>query len=113
MVNRKSAGAELVTRIRAELAANGLEPDGRETELLAQAQALADRIEAMEMALAEDGLRITLESGRVVPHPFIAESRQHRGALARLLAGVQMEAGTKNATKQKAANTRWAKKAAS
>lgn len=107
VIRNSGAGAELIARITSEMKAAGLEPDGREAELLDQAGRLADRIAAMETALADDGLRVTLGSGRVVPHPFIAEIRQHRMALTRCLAGVQMEDTTKDATKQRAASARW------
>ncbi len=44
-----SEGQELVARIVAEMAANGLEPDGKEQELLGLAEGLADRLAELEM----------------------------------------------------------------
>lgn len=105
--NKASAGEQLVARIQADMTEQGLEPDGREVELLDQARALTDRLAELEAALAEDGLRSRLDSGRVVAHPFVSEARQTRSALARVLAGIQMSDDTRDPVKQSAARTRW------
>lgn len=83
-----STGAALVTRIRAEMAAEGLEPDGREVELLALAESLADRIAELEEAIVTEGLTTVTKTGLVRLHPGVAECRQTRAALARVLAGI-------------------------
>ncbi|WP_286150706.1 hypothetical protein [Mycobacterium sp. D16R24] len=106
--NDKTAGDALVERITAEMLECGLRPDGREAEWLEQARNLASRITELEECISTDGLSVVLNSGRVVLHPAIAEVRQHRAALARVLAGIQMEeAATKDPAKQKAAQVKW------
>jgi hypothetical protein len=101
-----SPGPALVAGIRAEIASQGLEPDGREEELLAIASGLADRLAELETAIIADGLTSVLKTG-VVLHPAVSESRQTRAASARVLAGVQMEDSSKDPVKQQAAQSRW------
>lgn len=106
--NDKTAGDALVERITEEMRKSGLRPDGRETEWLEQARNLANRIADLEICIAEDGLTVVLNSGRVVLHPAVPEVRQQRAALARVLAGIQMEeAAVKDPVKQKAAQSKW------
>ena len=100
------AGAELVARVVADMAANGLEPDGKEEELLALASRLADRRQELEDSIACDGLSRTV-GGKIVINPCVAESRQTTAAIARVLLGIQMERSTKNPVKQRAAQSRW------
>lgn len=111
MVNRtnsKSAGDVLIERITADMREAGLAPDGREFEWLEQARHLANRIAELEECISADGLTVVLNSGRAVLHPAVAEVRQHRAALARVLAGIQMEeTNVKDPTKQKAAQAKW------
>ena len=97
----------MVDRIMADMRANGLEPDGREVELLDLARRLADRLAALERAIAADGLSSRLSSGRIVANPLVAEARQTATALARVLAGVQMTESSKDPVKQAAAQARW------
>ncbi|OKH66260.1 hypothetical protein EB74_04705 [Mycobacterium sp. SWH-M5] len=102
------SGAALVARIRADMDAEGLVPDGREEELLAVAEALQDRIVELEALIAADGLRHVSDSGMVRLHPAVAEVRQTRMALTRALAGIQLaDEGSKDPAKQRAAQTRW------
>jgi hypothetical protein len=90
------------------MAANGLEPDGREVELLSLAEGLADRLEALEACVERDGLSLVLKSGRVVVNPAVIESRLTRNALGTLLGRVSMEEGrAPDPQKQKAAQARW------
>lgn len=103
------SGVALVARIRAEMAAEGLEPDGRETELLSIAAELQDRIVALERSIAEEGMTSTSPSGIIRLHPAVGEVRQSRLALARVLRGVQVERDGKDKVKQKAARARWDK----
>jgi hypothetical protein len=99
-------GAALVARIRAEMAEEGLEPDGREVELLGLAEDLADRIVELEAAIS-DGLTSTAKRGLVRLHPGVVEGRQTRVALARVLSEIQMRDDSKNPVKQRAADHRW------
>lgn len=101
------SGAALVARVRSEMESAGLEPDGKEIELLALAGGLADRLSQLEYSISEHGLTSVSKSGVVHLHPAVAESRQTRAALARVLSGIQMEEDQKNPVKQQAAQTRW------
>lgn len=87
---KESPGAALVARIRAEMAEEGLEPDGREVELLSLAEQLADRIGELEAAISADGLTSTSKGGLVRLHTGVVEARQSRVALARVLSDIQM-----------------------
>ena len=103
----ESPGAALVARLRQEMADEGLEPDGREIELLSLAEDLADRIAQLESVISSDGLTSKSKGGLVRLHPAVVEVRQTRTALARVLAGIQMQDDSRNPVKQKAAQTRW------
>jgi hypothetical protein len=103
----KSSGAALVARIRAEMAADQLEPDGREVELLKLAEELQDRIVELEAMIESEGMSAVSKSGVVHMNPAVGEARQTRLALARVLGGVQMTRDPKNPVKQKAAQSRW------
>jgi hypothetical protein len=103
-----SEGRELVDRILDEMAVLGLEPDAKESELLSIAEALANRAEQLEERIAEDGLSITLNSGRVVVNPLVAEARMTRTSLATVLTKISMtEAPAKDPAKQASAQARW------
>jgi hypothetical protein len=103
-----SAGAELVDRIVAEMNAAGLEPDGKERELLSIAEGLADRLAELEVCVATDALCTVLSSGRVVANPVVAESRMTRTSLATVLGKISMDEGrAKDPQKQAAARARW------
>jgi hypothetical protein len=103
-----SEGRALVARIVADMAAHGLEPDGKERELLTLAEGMADRLAELEDIIASEGLAVTLKSGRVVMNPAVGEARMTRTSLARVLAGVSMlEGRAKDPAKVKAAQGRW------
>jgi hypothetical protein len=105
---RRTSGQALVARVLAEMRSQGLAPDGRETELLTLAETLENRRAELEASIAEDGVRVKMEGGRVLLNPAVAEARQTATALARVLQGVQMEPGPmKNPAKQAAAQSRW------
>ena len=103
----ESPGAAMVARIRADMAAEGLEPDGRELELLSVAEDLQDRIVELEAAITAEGLTSVSKGGLVRLHPAVAEVRQTRGVLARVLSGVQMRDDSRDPVKQRAAESRW------
>jgi len=88
------------------MAENGLEPDGKELELLALASRLADRRAELEDSIARGGMSRTV-GGVVKINPCVAESRQTTAAIARVLTGIQMERSVKNPVKQRAAQTGW------
>jgi hypothetical protein len=89
------------------LASQGLEPDGRESELLRLAEGLQDRISQLERAIAAEGLTKVTKGGLVRMHPAVAEARQTRGVLARVLSHISMTDSVKNPAKQAAAQSRW------
>ena len=103
----ESPGAALVRRVRKDMAAEQLEPDGREVELLSLAEDLANRVAELEAAIATDGLTSVSKGGLVRLHPAVTEARQSRVALARVLGQIQMRDDAKNPTKQAAADARW------
>ena len=84
-----------------------------EVPLLAQAARLADVIAALDAVVAADGPMSVGSAGQPVVHPAVAEARQTRIALARLLgqvgfpseSGPAMTAAQRRATA--AARTRW------
>lgn len=103
-----SEGRELVQRIVEDMQARGLEPDAKETELLALAEGLADRLADLEDSVAVEGLSVVLNSGRIVMNPAVSESRMTRTSLATVLGRISMEEGhTKDPAKVKAAQKRW------
>jgi hypothetical protein len=105
---RMSEGQELVGRVVQDLKAHGLEPDARESELLSIAEALADRAEQLEQCIAQDGLSLTLKSGRVIVNPLVAEARMTRTSLATVLGRVSMVEGVaKDPQRVAAAQKRW------
>lgn len=105
---RMSAGQELVGRIVADMREHGLEPDGKERELLALAEGLADRLAELEDLIEVEGLAFTSDSGRVMMNPAVGEARQTRTSLARVLMGVSMTEGrAKDPAKVRAAQARW------
>jgi len=72
-----SAGQVLIAAVVAQMAEDGLEPDARDTSLLATSGRLADRMAALDVLIEADGERSTSETGIVRLHPGIAEYRQH------------------------------------
>ncbi|MGO8964994.1 ArsR/SmtB family transcription factor [Mycobacterium sp.] len=104
-----TAGEELVTRLRAELDAKGLEADAREEGLLIQIAQVADDIAELRQLVDAEGQTFPPATRGGVPrlHPAVAEIRQSRAVLARLLSQISLEESTRNPIKQKAANTRW------
>lgn len=104
---RGSSGAALVARIVADMRLQGLEPDGKESELLGLAEGLQDRILELEAAISAEGLTTVSKSGVVHLHPAVSECRQTRAVLARTLAQIQMADDVRDPVKQKAAQARW------
>jgi DNA-binding MarR family transcriptional regulator len=104
-----SAGEQLVARLRAELDAKGLEPDSREEGLLHQIGDVADEIAELRQLVDSEGATFppATRGGPPRLHPAIAETRQLRSLLGRLLSQISLEESTRNPVKQKAANTRW------
>ena len=108
MASQASSGQALVDRIVADLEAQGLEPDSKDTELLDVASDIVDRIATLEAAVEADGLSTTLKDGRIVLHPAICEIRQQHLVLVRTLRMIQTEpAGTKDPKKVRAAQEMW------
>lgn len=104
-----SAGEQLVAGLRAELDAKGLEADARETGLLIQIRDVADEIAELRHTIDAEGHTFApaTKNGPPRAHPLIAELRQSRALLGRLLSLIQLEETVRNPIKQKAAATRW------
>lgn len=109
VANGVSSGDQLIAKLRAELDAKGLEPDQREEGLLKEIRDTADDIAELRARIDAEGSTFapSTKGGPPRLHPAIAEVRQLRSLLSRLLSQIQLEESTKSAIKQKAANTRW------
>lgn len=106
--HRKASGKALVGRITADMAARGLQPDAKERELLAIAERLADQLDGLHRSVKTQGVSTTLESGRIVANPAVAQINTTSLALAKVLAHINMDVGPPvNRTKQRAARARW------
>src|SRR5215218_1006802 len=69
-----------------------LELHDHELLILAQVCREVDIIATLEAAIERDGATAVLSDGRSRLHPAIAELRQHRTVLARLVAGLNIPA---------------------
>lgn len=96
---------------------NGWELDERDQANLTLACRQLDDLERLEDAIGEIGTMTTGSTGQPVVNPAIAEARQSRIALSRLLGNVQIpaeEGGGDTSASQRAreaAHTRWGRKA--
>lgn len=68
-----------------------------ERSVLLQACRAADRLDAMNSALAEAPLVVTNTRGDQIPHPLLCESRQTAALLARLCAALGLPSGDQDA----------------
>ena len=94
-----------------ELAA-GFRFDSREVALLARACSTADAIDALEQVVTADGPTARGSRGQVVVHPALAELRQQKLVLLRLLSAIDFgndQDGETPASRRArhAAETRW------
>lgn len=92
--------------------------DRQEVELLVEVCRSLDRLDALDALVAEQGQTVTGSTGQTVLHPGIAEARQQRIVLARLVKALAIPEGSvpaggpavDSATTEKAryaANARW------
>jgi hypothetical protein len=110
------AGAALWTDIVADLE-EGWRFDAREVALLAEAGRVADDLAELDAAIDRDGRTVPGSRNQVVCHPGLAESRQLRALLLRLLSSLEMQdpvaairsATPEQARKRKAAAARWSR----
>jgi hypothetical protein len=123
----QSSGGPAATRIPAGLgkAGRGLWRDltrryefdhEGELTILAAACRQLDSVAALEAAITADGLTVTGSTGQVRVHPAVAEARQGRLALSRLLSDLRIpseDAGETEkrttAAARRAAAARWAR----
>lgn len=87
-----------------------LRPD--ELRLLEDACREVDVVERLEAELATDTLTVAGSQGQPVANPLLQEIRQHRGIIARLLAGLKLTddgsgTGERSAAARSAATARW------
>ena len=106
-----SPGDRLVSEIVAEMTAAGVQPDAKETALLATACSIVNRLDALETIINREGEITMTASGITRAHPALSEFRQYAVALPKVLSGIvigdSMTGGQKNPVKQRAANARW------
>lgn len=106
-------GRKLWHSIGSQLAAEALELDERERELLAMACRQADDLAMLETAIKNVGAMVDGSKGQKVVNPAIAEARQARLAISRLLGQLglpdeELQPRTAASIRaQKAANTRY------
>jgi P27 family predicted phage terminase small subunit len=92
------------------------ELDPREFALLEQACRVADRVTELEAIVEKRGLTTRGSTGQTVIHPAVAEIRQHRLALQRILGSIGLDAGDDEKTgaasnhARRAAQARWARR---
>ena len=67
--------------------------EAHELPLLTSACEVADRIAALEAVIAEEGVTVAGSKGQPRLHPAVAEVRQSRLAMARLLGQIAIETG--------------------
>jgi P27 family predicted phage terminase small subunit len=70
--------------------AEGWQLDARDLALLEAACRLADMASELEQVVESDGVTAWGSTGQVVVHPALVELRQHRAAIAALLAKVEL-----------------------
>jgi hypothetical protein len=97
-----AAGRRLWRSIHADLDPDW-ELDARELDLLSRAARCADEIAALEKVVDEQGTTTLGGAGQVVVHPALAEARQLRTLLMRLLGQIELH---DPAEKQRAATPR-------
>lgn len=90
---------------------DGYRFDARDLVLLAAAERIAARIDALEAELESTGLMVAGSTGQLRLNPLVAEIRLQQTALARVLDGVHIPAGDAGVKKsprhQRAARQRW------
>lgn len=90
---------------------DGFRFDARDLVLLAAAQRIADRIDALEAELEHTGLTVAGSSGQPRLSPLVAEIRLEQTALARVLDGVHIPSvegeERKSSRNVRAARRRW------
>ncbi len=103
-------GIDLVEAIRAGLPP-GVELDEREDALLDLAARQARDVAAAEADIAERGYLVAGARGQAVVNPSVAEARQSRLALGKLLGQLDLPESTRDAVRdaRRAAETRWGK----
>jgi P27 family predicted phage terminase small subunit len=108
-------GGALWRRVVAEVDAAGCDLDARELELLAQACRAASVLGQLEAVVARDGVMATGSKGQTVVHGAVAEARQQRLVILRLLAAIGLEERSSEAVSsspasqraRRAADARW------
>lgn len=111
-----ASGRRLFKSIVSDCANQGLSLDSRELIWLEQAARLADRVVELEDRLAGDDFVVRGHAGQPVANGLLAESRQTRELLARMLGRIRVDAPVEAAgapagvnQHRAAANARWRK----
>jgi phage terminase small subunit len=100
------SGQSFRERVSTELALEDADPVW--LEVLSQACAGLDDLQALNEAIAAEGLTIVGSKGQTAINPLVAERRQTRLAVARLLAQLGLaDHETTSDRQRKNANARW------
>jgi hypothetical protein len=113
MPAKTTPGDELRDALLADMKEAGLEPDSRETAILAELVDVENTLAALAEVVEADGYTIQDPKKGTVVHPAVVESRQARGTKSRLLNSLDLGTGKKTAASQhgrKAAEKRWGPK---
>jgi hypothetical protein len=106
-----SAGEIMVAAIVAEMKEEGVEPDSKETQLLATASKIVNHLTALEKLIETDGEMLDVGGVKKL-HPALSEHRQTAISLTKVLQAIVIgdtqSGSVKNPQKVKAANVRWA-----
>lgn len=88
----QGAGRALFRALSAQIEADGLVFDARESTLLVHACREADMLAAIEAELATaERLTVKGAQGQLVAHPLLGEARRSRAQIAALLKGLGLE----------------------
>jgi uncharacterized protein with von Willebrand factor type A (vWA) domain len=103
------SGAEMIVAIRRGLPA-GVELDEREEAILDLAARQASDVAVLEADIGARGHLVEGSRGQQVLNPSIAEARQGRLALGKLLGQLELPEGTRDVVRnaRRAAEARWA-----
>lgn len=88
-----TAGQEIIEIFEAKATERGLELDHDDVVVLRNAARVADLIADLDADIAANGVMLTGATGSSKVNPAVAESRQQRVALGRLLADVDRRLG--------------------
>jgi P27 family predicted phage terminase small subunit len=87
----QAEGRRLWREIASQVAADGLEMDARELEMLRSACSEADMLAAITAGLEGEPMTVRGAQGQLVAHPLLSEARRSRAAIAALLKTIGLQ----------------------